>query len=434
MDRLNVGVAIALTLATLAPSARAIDDLEAARFAAASSFANLQMMKVRDVRAAARAVPAPPLAVECRASGSLLENISQGQACVADEQVGVVAVKGGAIRRYAVAVMDAAGVIRIVRVKQDRGRFDVLTPGVALTLRHENGINSDFQVDAPAGGVVLAVKYPLQEMPARVYTPYSPELATPEVIAEGLLVQAGFIDAALKRLRTAGARSRSFPGRLVADVVPRAVLSVLLMIEHINPDDFSSADQAEPLVNKVLVVLAGNKKLAYAHNISPAGARGLVQMMGSTYEYLLGAYPKAGLNRDFAAGAADPVNAVMSQILLCDRDAAVIKAAVDIPTERLGPYLAASYNGGAKRVIRAIANGQMAWLEAPDLDKPPVASAPQAKAAKVKGKHRNVPQKISKWNIFMPETMKYVIFYHWVQQYFEAKKVPGFAADEAPAK
>src|SRR6185295_651803 len=86
-------------------------------------------------------------------------------------------------REMALAILDGEGKIRIARaIKRDPG-FEVLTPGFILSMRRENGINSDIACIDPAGGKVVAVKYPVSNENNRcgpgepviqaVYTPYS---------------------------------------------------------------------------------------------------------------------------------------------------------------------------------------------------------------------------------------------------------------------
>src|SRR5215475_9016336 len=55
----------------------------------------------------------------------------------------VVPIKGIVGREMAIAIVDSKGAIHIVRaVKNDQG-LQVQTPGIVLSMRRENGINSD---------------------------------------------------------------------------------------------------------------------------------------------------------------------------------------------------------------------------------------------------------------------------------------------------
>ena len=103
-------------------------------------------------------------------------------------------------------------------------------------------------------------------------------------------------------------------------------------------------------------MIATNRDKAYAYSVSPARARGLVQMIPSTYTLLLNRYSTAGLRSDFAQAMSDPINAVMAQVLLCDSDWQSIRTRNDLPADRVGPYLAAAYNGGVGRVLTLLSN------------------------------------------------------------------------------
>ncbi len=307
-----------------------------------------------------------------------------------------VPVTGIVGREMALAILDADGMIRIARaIKRDPG-FEVLTPGFILSMRRENGINSDIACLDPPGGKVVAVKYP----------------------------------EAYAHLHDRGVLSRAFPGRRVVDVIPKDILRVLLLNEHIDPGEFKSAGVTKPLVERVLTVIATNRDKAYAYSISPAGARGLVQMMPSTYSLLLSRYTSAGLKSSFAAAVADPINAVMSQVLLCDSDWESIRARTDLPVERVGPYLAAAYNGGVGRVLTVLSHDEMDWMEEPDQSRRPTMTIARKVPVRVRSRSGRVTRRyvVKKYTqaIFKNETSKYVSQYHWINDYL-AERAKGVA-------
>lgn len=343
----------------------------------------------------------------------------------------VVPVTGIVAREMALAILDADGDIRVARaIKRDPG-FEVLTPGFILSMRRENGINSDIACVDPPAGKIIAVKYPISNDGNRfgpgepvieaVYTPYSAEIKTEEVIKRGLDVQNGFIEKAYTRLRERGVLSRAFPGRRVVDVIPKDILRVLLLNEHIDPGEFKSAGVTKPLVERVLTVIGTNHDKAYAYSISPAGARGLVQMIPSTYSLLLDRYSAAGLRSNFASAVGDPINAVMAQVLLCDSDWASIRARTDLPAERVGPYLAAAYNGGVGRVLTALSHDEMDWMEEPDQSRRPTMTVSKKIPVRVRSRKGRVTKRyvIKRYTqpIFRNETSKYVSQYHWINDY-----------------
>jgi hypothetical protein len=343
-----------------------------------------------------------------------------------------IPVEGIVGREMALAIMNPEGEIRIARtIKRDNG-LEVLTPGFVISMRRENGINTDFACISPAGGRVLAVKYPISNEGNRfgtdepvieaVYTPYSGEIKTEEVIKKGVEVQEHFIRKAYAKLADRKVLSQAFAGQKVVDVIPVEVLQVLLVNEHIDPGEFRTVGLTQALVERVLTVIATNEEKAYAYSVSRAGARGLVQMIPSTYALIANKYPTAGLMRDFSRGMADPVNAIMAQVLLCDADWQTIRTRSDIPAERIGPYLAAAYNGGVGRVLSILAHNETDWMEEPEANRKPTKTVTERVAIKVRrrgGRAKTVyVSKSYSVLIFKNETSKYVSQYHWISDYF----------------
>lgn len=351
------------------------------------------------------------------------------------EDVPVTGIVG---REMALAILDSSGTISIARaIKRDPG-FEVLTPGFILSMRRENGINSDISCIDPAGGKVVAVKYPVSNEGNRfgpgddviqaVYTPYSPEIKTEEVIKRGIDVQNGFIEKAYSRLRDSGVLSRAFPGRRVVDVIPKDILRVLLLNEHIDPSEFTSPGMTQPLAERVLTVIGTNRDRAYAFSVSPAAARGLVQMIPSTYSMLLNRYTSAGLRSNFPLAMGDPVNAVMAQVLLCDSDWESIRARNDMPADRVGPYLAAAYNGGVGRVLTVLSHDQTEWMEDPDQNHRPTMTVSRKVAVKVRSRRGRITKRYVTKSytqaIFKNETSKYVSQYHWISDFLAERLKP----------
>lgn len=347
-----------------------------------------------------------------------------------------VPVFGVVAREMAIAIVDGTDRIHVIRgIKRDRG-LDVLTPGYQLAVRRDNGFNSDIDVITPADGKVLAVRYPVMNDRNRfggllpviqaVYTPFSNEIMTPKIIKEGIEVQDKLIDKAYKKLKDRDVYSAAFPGRKVTDVIPKDMLTVLLLNEHIDPGEFHSAASAPYLVKKVLTIIGTNREKAYAYTISPAGAFGLVQMIPSTYRLLLSEYPTAGLNPSFASGMTDAVNAVMAQVLLCDADWQTIRKVEEVPPEKIGPYLAAAYNGGVGRVLSILRYDKTDWMDAPDSAGRPTIRVSQRVPIRTrvrKGKYRTVyVVKTYTRNLFKAETSKYVKQYHWIEDYFQTQR------------
>ena len=339
-------------------------------------------------------------------------------------------------REMALAVMDREGKLHVARgIKRDNG-FEISTDGFAIYQRNSNGINTDFACDRPAGGRILAVKYPVSNEGYRfgpgpsvieaVYTPYSAEIKTEEVVKRGFEVQADLVAKAYSRLKERQVYSRAIPGKKVSEVIPRDLVSELLINEHIDPGEFKSAQNTAGLVERVLTIIGTNREHSYAYSISPAGARGLVQMMPSVYARIARFYPAAELIPDFARGMKDTTNAITAQMLLCDSDWETIRNVSDIPRERIGPYLAAAYNGGVGRVLSVLNHDGAEWMEDPNAESQPMMSVTRKVPVSVraqKGRTRTVyVNRTYTQPIFRYETNKYVRQYHWIDAYLESRR------------
>ncbi len=84
------------------------------------------------------------------------------------------------------AVWDGSpdGAVRLVSVRDGVSR----TSGFAVERQRYNGVNSDYRVTEPEGWVVLAGKFNVGRGRTRrtaVYTPYTPGLHTPDMVAAG---------------------------------------------------------------------------------------------------------------------------------------------------------------------------------------------------------------------------------------------------------
>ena len=198
-----------------------------------------------------------------------------------------------------------------------------------------------------------------------------------------------------------------------------------MLNEHIDPSEFKSAGLASSLVERVLVTIGTNKEAAYAYTISPAGAFGLVQMIPLTYRVLQGKYPAAQLNPNFGLGMGDPINAVMAQVLLCDSDWQAIKEIQNVPAEKVGPYLAAAYNGGVGHVLTLLRRNDTNWMDDPDSNAKPNVTTVERVPVRVRVKGRKYRTtyvtKYYSYPVFRSETSKYVQQYHWLRSFIDAR-------------
>ena len=255
--------------------------------------------------------------------------------------------------------------IREVLVTAD-GR---VTEGFDVRMVRKNGVGSRFEIAYPENMVVLALRTTVRagknSFKEVVYTPYSPQIDTPQVREAGLKYLTTQIELARKDLERRQARLYGFE-RLQTDV-PTDVSLALSIIEHIDPVRFMNCPRGREsdLVHEVLTVIGANTCNAYAYSRSSAGAMGLFQIIPPTYKRLRNRYPQAGLIKDFLAGCTDHVNAAKASLLLFDSDLS------DVPHRHLslltkdlkttGMYLAAAYNCGSKRVAKSVKQCGSEW-------------------------------------------------------------------------
>lgn len=260
------------------------------------------------------------------------------------------------------------GPITLVHVWGGRSR----TRGYRVGLVLRNGVNSYYKVLSPTGLVVLGIKTNVHarlgmtrrpRSHAAVYVPYSPDLATADVIRKGRDHLDDVLDRAEDRLNRDHVMSRRDPNARLAARVPRDVVLSLLLVEHMSPAEFHAEGARRP-VDKVLATIGLNGPDAYRYSVSPAGAGGIAQFIRRTYAATRALYPKAGLPKDFVDAMRDHVTAAVAVYCLVDwilaRLPARSRASLPGP-ENLGAYVAASYNGGAKRALAALAAHPASW-------------------------------------------------------------------------
>lgn len=252
------------------------------------------------------------------------------------------------------------------------------TSGFTVRLIQQNGVNTLYEVTQPTGQIVLAIKTNvLQTRGGRrrgartapaIYVPYGDALHRPPLVDAGRGYLEDLADRAGDRLDGLGVRSLADPDRLVTEMVPERVLITLMIIEHIDPDDFN-AKGARKMMESVMAMTAANGKESFAYSFSYAGAGGLAQFIRSTYRLTRARYPKAKLLPDFVDGMREHRNAIMAQYCLADWSLAKLPAetlkelsAAD-REEELGAYLAAAYNGGESRAVAVYLKDPARWEE-----------------------------------------------------------------------
>jgi hypothetical protein len=254
--------------------------------------------------------------------------------------------------------------IRQVRITE-RGS---VTEGFRVTRIQGTGVGSRFEVTYPEDMAILALRTTVRSgkngLKEVVYTPYSPEIDTWQVRQAGLDYLKGRIELARDDLLAKKVRLAGF--HETGDTNPIEVSLVLSIIEHIDPDRFEHQQGNElALVHEVLTIIGANTTTAYSYSKSPAGARGLFQLMPDTYRRLREKYRSAELHKDFVSGCDDHTNAAKASLLLFDSDLATLPRRVLAAGQRdarsIGMYLAAAYNCGSARVGKSARECKNQW-------------------------------------------------------------------------
>ena len=195
-----------------------------------------------------------------------------------------------------------------------------------------------------------------------VYAPYSEQIHTADVVASGKQYINDRADAALKDLRIKRVASRTVPDKLVVDVVPPDLVKNIILAETVDPGWLGFADDGGlALAERALVIIGANREWAYRYTNSKAGANGLAQFIEPTYDLMVERYPEAGLIKDHTLGMADHTNAFKAIALLFDNETKAIQDKTAQPVTR--EMLAAAYNGGPSRVIRAVKSDGQQWAD-----------------------------------------------------------------------
>ena len=237
------------------------------------------------------------------------------------------------------------------------------TDGFDVVRIRNNGVGSRFKVRYPENMAVLALRTMVhcgeKGYKEVVYTPYSPEIDTPQVREDGLNYLKGRIESAWADLGEKNVRLRGF-NELSSDIAPTEISLVLSIIEHIDPLRFKNSPPGgeTALVHEVLTIIGANMNDAYAYSRSPAGARGLFQFIPGTYEKMLRKYRQARLDRNFVSGCSNHENAAKASLLLFDSDLNDLPGSylrtIGDDVQAVGRYLAAAYNCGSHRVERSL--------------------------------------------------------------------------------
>ncbi len=225
------------------------------------------------------------------------------------------------------------------------------------------------------------------------YVPYNSELYSTETLAAGSDYLSSLIKDAFDDLNSKNIVSRAFPGQPLTAVIDPYLIKAIAVIENADSQIYQD-NNSEDALGRFLVKLAINKEGALGNVVSPAGARGMVQFIPSTYKIMVTKRTDLGLIPDFAKGMADHKNAIKAEAAYLDMILADMPQKIrDIYSSNKGEaaeYIAAGYNGGSGRVKKAI----QAWGDAWSVSHATTYAALTSKAAALKSRIAVIDKKL----------------------------------------
>lgn len=188
----------------------------------------------------------------------------------------------------------------------------------------------------------------------KVYVPYSDGLRTSEIVNKGIKDLKQVVTEAKRRLRKKNVMSRTFPERLVADVLPDSYYWRRPLIEHSDLGEF--VIDPEGTIERIFVILATNESNAWS-SCNFASACGIYQFTHNTYNTITKSYSDADLIKEFNVGSLDHINSAMAAILLDDTNLAGLISSFGekiYKDPNLYEYIYAAYNGNPKWVRKSL--------------------------------------------------------------------------------
>jgi hypothetical protein len=191
-----------------------------------------------------------------------------------------------------------------------------------------------------------------------VYLPSNEDTLDPLFVSGGKEFLLDTARRAIEELRLARAPSVAFPGQLLADVVPAAVITTLAVIEQTDDADFVKKKTAA--FDEVLSHYGMKREEAYRYSVSSASALGPMQFTNrrgnGTYALVVRRCPAARLDPNFERGATDLLNSMKAAICLFDIELYQMRSDIRFAyrdnKEVLGIFPVAAYNGGPRNVTK----------------------------------------------------------------------------------
>jgi hypothetical protein len=254
--------------------------------------------------------------------------------------------------------------------------------------------NTTYKVNSPSGWFVAADVYPIKETQTVqktvklkngktkqvatsvkvvvpiFYVPFSEEMDRPEFVQMGQDYLLNLSRNALDALRRRGVMSRAYPGTLIADtaIARPEWLARIAPMEHTDMTELVL--DPDWTFSRIFTQIGLNRGDFATHTCSKAAACGLMQITDNstrdakgriqygTYTSLRLAYAAAGLNKDYLAGARDPLNAMMLAYLHNDdilyKLMKTFGGSITDDSGQLEELVFAGYNGGDHYITQAL--------------------------------------------------------------------------------
>ena len=254
--------------------------------------------------------------------------------------------------------------------------------------KRARGVNVPFTITSPPGWTVLALRTAV-DMKDRdteasadhgvVYVPYTSRIDTPELRSAGTRHLESIVQQAFDRLKARKVISRYAPNKGVYEIVsPEHLITLVLTEQMYNDVTFVNGSTKERLwmLNRSLVLMGANLEDTWNYTRSGAGAVGIAQITGNTYQLLRKAYPTAKLEEAAGPGRRDHVNSAMGIILHTDDELMTLRNLGVTNWMREHPadwqlVLAAGYNANvANTVQRSVRICGTKWREEPCTELP----------------------------------------------------------------
>lgn len=300
---------------------------------------------------------------------ALWDKVKEGQELLGGHKIPKPAKLPKGEERIALAVLSSSsGKVEIVNISVNGKTIKVLSdPSWKVTMSRNNGVNSEFKIIQPSGKIVVAMKYPVTlrklgkngelRYPADVvYSAYSKDLETPDVVANGQAYVDNLINTVYEKLNALQIKSRAFGDKLITEALNKQMVESLLLIEHIGTAAVEV--DLDAALRRLYTTFGLNTINTFDYSRSSAGARGLAQFMPATYKAVRSKRPELSLKSYFEEAMVDHENAVVAQVALMDLHLAALPPDIRLRAiedhGKTGEYLAAAYNGGVARVNWAI--------------------------------------------------------------------------------